>query len=259
MGGFRALRRRPDMWKFRLRAPIGCGTLRLATLSGSCRETNMPKFLFADEAGCFTFKRKQGASKYFMLCTLCTDDCSLSHELLHLRRELIADGEIDRDKLHATADAQSTRDAVFSVLAKHRFRIDATLLEKSKAQPQTRTSEPRFYQYAWFYHFRHVGPQLIDPNTKLLITAAALGQKKTKASFKLALNNTIQQIIARSKWEVSFMDSSKDPMLWAADYCAWAIQRRWESNGQDDRSYKIIKPKISTEYDLWATGNTHYY
>jgi len=58
---------------------------------------------------------------------------------------------------------------------------------------------------------------------------------------------------------VSFMDSAKDPMLWAADYCAWAIQRRWESDGQDDRSYKLIKPKIKTEFNLWAAGQTHFY
>jgi hypothetical protein len=219
----------------------------------------MPKFMFADEAGCFTFKKKQGASKYFLLCTLCTDDCSLSHDLLHIRRELIAAGDIELDKLHATSDLQQTRDEVFNVLAKHDFRIDATLLEKSKAQPQTRTTDHRFYQYAWYYHFKHVGAQLLMAKDKLLITAAALGQKKTKASFKLAINNSIQQLIPRENWEVSFMDSAKDPMLWAADYCAWAIQRRWESDGQDDRSYKLIKPKIKTEYDLWASGQTHYY
>ena len=217
----------------------------------------MAKFLFADEAGCFTFKKKQGASKYFMLCTLCTDNCALSHDLLHIRRELISAGEIERDKLHATSDAQQTRDRVFEVLQKHDFRIDATLLEKSKAQPQTRRDEHTFYQYAWYYHFKHVGRQIIKSNEKLLITAAALGQKKTKASFKLAINNTIQQLTARENWEVSFMDSAKDPMLWAADYCAWAIQRRWESG--DERSYKIIKPKVVSEYDLWATGQKHYY
>lgn len=144
----------------------------------------MPKFMFADEAGCFTFKKKQGASRYFMLCTLCTDDCSLSHDLLHIRRELIAAGDMERDKLHATSDLQQTRDEVFAVLAKHDFRIDATLLEKSKAQPQTRTTDHRFYQYAWYFHFKHVGPQLLTAKDKLLITAAALGQKKTKASFK---------------------------------------------------------------------------
>ncbi|MBR1146356.1 DUF3800 domain-containing protein [Bradyrhizobium sp. AUGA SZCCT0431] len=214
------------------------------------------RFVFADEAGCFTFKRQQGASRYFMLCTLTTDDCSLASDLLHIRRELCASGS-DCDKLHATEDKQATRDEVFKVLGKHSFRVDATILEKSKAQPQTRTTEPTFYQYAWYFHFKHVAPQILAQNTKLLITAAALGQNKTKAAFKQSLNNTAQQVALRSHWEVSFLESSKDPLLWAADYCAWAIQRKWERG--DTKSYDLIKPAIKSEFDLWATGQTHYY
>jgi len=215
------------------------------------------RYVFADEAGDFTFKRKPGASKYFLLCTITTDDCSLSSSLLDIRRKLVADGDSDRDKLHATSDAQTTRDMVFECLQGHSFRVDSTILEKSKAQPQTRTSEATFYQYAWYYHFKHVGPRLFVENRKLLVTAAALGQKKTKATFKQAVNNTLQQTARRDKWEVTFIDSSKDPLLWAADYCAWAIQRKWESN--DHRSYDLISDKIKTEFDMWRIGGTNYY
>lgn len=215
------------------------------------------RFVFADEAGCFTFKKQTGASKYFVLCTLTTDDCSLASELLNIRRLLAANNDPDRDKLHATSDLQATRDEVFNILARHEFRVDATLLEKSKAQPQTRTSDPTFYQYAWYYHFKHVAPKILKGADKLFISAAALGTKKTRAAFKQSLNNTLQQTISREKWEVSFIDSSKDPLLWATDYCAWAIQRKWEM--ADLRSHKLISPKIKTEFDLWAAGKTHYY
>jgi hypothetical protein len=145
------------------------------------------KFVFADEAGCFTFKRRSGASKYFLLCTVSTYSCTPSTALLNIRRKLCSNGEPDRDKLHATSDLQMTRDSVFGALEKHLFRVDATILEKSKAQPQTRVDEPTFYQYAWFYHFKHVAPHLLRETEKLHITAAAIGTKKTKAAFKLAL------------------------------------------------------------------------
>jgi Protein of unknown function (DUF3800) len=217
----------------------------------------MPQFVFADEAGCFTFKRAEGASKYFLLCTIATDDCTLAHELLSIRRQLCAAGEPDRDKLHATSDKQETRDRVFAVLAKHNFRVDATILEKCKAQPQTRTDDPTFYQYAWYYHFKHVAPVYLKDVDKMLITTAALGSKRTRAAFKLAVNNTVQQLVSREKWEVSFIESSKDPLLWAADYCAWAIQRKWEIG--DTRSHVLIDTKIKTEFDLWRFGKVRYY
>lgn len=215
------------------------------------------KFIFADEAGCFTFKRQKGASTYFLLCTLATTDCSLSHDLLHIRRELTLAGLLESDKLHATEDVQSTRDRVFSCLQSHDFRVDVTILEKAKAQPQTRINEPTFYQYAWYYHFKHIGNSLARGADKILITAASLGTKKTKASFKLAVNNTLQQTAPRNKWAVTFIESAKDPLLWAADYCAWAVQRKWETG--DTRSYSIISPKIFTEYDLWGSGTKLYY
>jgi hypothetical protein len=215
------------------------------------------KFVFADEAGCFTFKRQEGASKYFLLCTLTTEDCRLSADLLGIRRDLSISGDGDRDKLHATSDTQATRNRVFDALEAHDFRIGATLLEKSKAQPQTRTEEHVFYQYAWYFHFKHTYPRIAEGADKLMVTAAALGSKRTRATFKQSFNNTVQQIAPRNKWEVGFLDSANDPMLWAADYCAWAIQRKWERD--DDRSHKLISRKIASEFDLWQRGSRHYY
>jgi hypothetical protein len=215
------------------------------------------KYVFSDEAGCFTFKRQEGASKYFYLCTIGMEDCSISGPLLDIKRKLVSSGDITRKKLHATSDSQETRDAVFEVLRSHEFHIDVTILEKSKSQPQTRIDQPTFFKYAWYYHFKHVGPKLCQKDKKTLITAASLGTKKNKAIFKAAVNDSAQQVVPRDRWEISFIDSSEDPCLWAADYCAWAIQRKWEMG--DERSYDIIKPKVATEYDLWRLGKNHYY
>jgi hypothetical protein len=120
-------------------------------------------------------------------------------------------------------------------------------LEKCKAQPQTRKSDAVFYQYAWWYHFKHVGPVLLKDADKLFITAAALGSNKTRAAFKNALNNAIQQIIPRKKWECSFLDSAKEPLLWAADYCAWEVELN------DSRSHSLNSSK--DQYRIRALAN----
>lgn len=214
-------------------------------------------YLFADEAGCFTFKRKAGASKYFLLCTVCMDDCRFAGALLDIRRRLIAAGDSNRDKLHATTDSLEVRDEVYGILERADFTIDVTILEKSKAYPRTRIDEPTFYRYAWYYHFQHIGPLRCVPDRKSLITAAALGQKKTRAIFKSTVNNVIQQLMPRERWEVAFMESAQEPCLWVADYCAWAIQRKLEMG--DDQAYQRIQPKIATEFDLWRSGRRHFY
>ncbi|CTQ74172.1 DUF3800 domain-containing protein [Roseibium alexandrii] len=215
------------------------------------------KYIFSDEAGCFTFKKVNGASKYFMLCTVVLEDCSISNELLNIKRKLVLNGEPERNKLHATSDSVITRKEVYPIIADYDLSIDCTILEKTKAQPQTRIDDTTFYKYAWYYHFKKIGPIICSKDEKTLITAASIGNKKKRSSFKENVNNVVQQIVPREQWEVSFADSANDPCLWLADYCAWAIQRKWERN--EDEFYNMIKPKINSEYDLWERGTRHYY
>lgn len=219
-------------------------------------------YVFADEAGCFTFKRrkegrKDGPSDYFILTTVTAPEWGISDDLLRIRRDLALAGEHERDKLHATSDLQEVRNAVFAVIAKQPFRVDATILKKCKAQPQTRITEDRFYKTAWYYHFKHVGPKLARQADKMLITAAALGTRKTRAAFKESVNETVQQTLPRDRWEVAFHESCKDPLLWVADYCSWAIQKKWEQG--DSRAYELIKDKIKTEFDLFKPGLKEFY
>lgn len=218
----------------------------------------MPRlFVFADEAGCFEFSKKQNVSKYFILCTISMESCELSHSLLELKRRLIWEQKPVGDHFHATTDKQAVRDEVYNVLMKHDFKIHATVMEKTKAQPHTRATKPTFYQYGWYYHFRHVAPKVLPANMELLMTAASLGTAKERASFSGAVDSVMTQIGGGKAWKTHFCPAANDPCVQAADYCAWAIQRKWER--QDVRSYDIIKDRIIHEYDLWSHGNTHYY
>jgi hypothetical protein len=215
------------------------------------------KFLFADEAGCFTFTKQPNVSRYFILCTVAMEDCSLASDLLDLRRQLAWDGAELGEYFHATSDKQAVRDAVFEVLLKKRFTVQATIMEKSKAQPQVRKSKCRFYQYGWFYHFKYGVAGEIAAKNQALVTTACLGSRRERVAFESAVDDVMRQTVKAAKWATDFMPASSDPCIQVADYCAWAIQRRLERG--DDRSYKLIQSRITYEYDLWAKGTTHYY
>lgn len=219
----------------------------------------MPQIhVFADEAGCFKFERSQGASRYFILTTIKTESCDIGNELLDLKRSLLRRGIKVGDKLHASPDSQAVRDEAYNVIRKYDFRTDCTILQKSKAQPQTRATEADFYQYAWFYHGKYITPRFCTKDNDVLVTAAALETKVGKAAFKSAFNNAIQQTKPfGGTLTTAFPESVADPCLWAADYCAWAIQRKWELG--DRRSYDLIGHTVRSEYDLWRYGKTEYY
>jgi hypothetical protein len=218
------------------------------------------KFIFADEAGCFTFNRNPNVSRYFILCTIAMDECAVGVALLELRRRLAWEAFELGDYFHATTDKQAVRDEVFKTIVQHYFTIQATIMEKSKAQPQVTRSRERFYKIGYFFHFKHgVAPQL-KADTELLVTTASIGTRKEKAAFENAVSDVVRQTKKTRAWNADFMPAHADPCLQVADYCAWAIQRKWESKDQaDTRSFDLIKDRLTYEFDLWSYGNQHHY
>jgi hypothetical protein len=214
-------------------------------------------FIFADEAGCFTFNHKPNVSRYFVLCTVTMNDCAVASELLDLRRSLAWDGVELGDYFHATTDKQSVRDAVFETIVRKPFTVQATIMEKSKAQAQVRSTKARFYQYGYFYHFKYGVASLLTHESEALVTTASLGTKKERAAFEEAVSDVMRQTQKAGNWKADFKPCHADPCLQVADYCAWAIQRKWERN--DPRSYELINDRITYEYDLWSRGNRHFY
>jgi hypothetical protein len=215
-------------------------------------------YIYADEAGCFTFNRNPNVSKYFIIATIITNDWKTpTLGLQELRHNLIAEGLRVDNYFHATTDCQAVRDRVYEEISKYNFSIQATICEKSKAQPQVTESKARFYKTPWFFHCKlGLATQMSSPSL-VHMTAASIGTKKEKLTFTKALNDVQSQSFKTTPCNLDFRPCSSDPCLQIADYCAWAIQRKWEKG--DTRSYNLIKTRITREYDLWSHGINHYY
>jgi Protein of unknown function (DUF3800) len=214
-------------------------------------------YIFADEAGDFNFSRQPRASKFFIVCTVSMHSCEVAHDLLALRRELAWKKRPLGGYFHASEDKQEIRDEVFNLFAIHEFFIHAQVMEKSKAQLQIRSTNARFYQHGWLYLLRHGTGRMVCSGDEVLVTTAALGTKKRQRGFSSAVNDVAHQTLGGTIWSTHFCPSATDPCLQVADYCTWAIQRKWEMG--DSRSYNLISRKIAYEYDLWAHGARHYY
>lgn len=214
------------------------------------------RYVFADEAGNFHFAVAPGATRYFILTTIAADDCSVGDRLLALRREIGWKGLHLDHEFHATEDPQAVRDEVFALLQGESFRVDATILEKRKAQPHLQTDRA-LYKMAWFLHFNFVAPRISARQDRLFVVASKMGTKKKRGIFHTAVDDVVDQVAPCSSYRVAFWDANSDPCLQVADYCTWAIQRKWE--GGDTRSYDLIADKVRTEKDIWRIGNTYYY
>jgi hypothetical protein len=224
-------------------------------------------YLFTDESGNFDFRSPTehpgGPTRYFSVGTMMmTDETAvelLRADVARLREDLTREGhDLLPEGFHATEDKQVVRDAMYAVIAKHPVRFDSTLLEKAKAQPQTRVDNATFYQYAWYYHFKMLAQYELRAGDELMIVAASLGTKKFQSAFRLAVKNVVTQCCP---WHitrhVAFWDMASDSCLQVADYGLWAVSRHWERG--DNRALLQIPGKVATQYDLWDRGKTYYY
>lgn len=226
----------------------------------------MKKYLYADESGNMDFKCHHtypGATRYFALGTLAIDGednlAGLRTDLVQLRYDL-AKSQPSKftGSFHATQDAQSVRDAVYEVLDGHKFKVDVTLLEKSKAMPHIRSTPPTFFKYAWFYHFKNLSGRYFLPDDDLLVVSAQLGTKKLAQAFRSSVEEVVEQCGAQTiNKQIVTWDMKADVVLQAADYVLWAVMREVERG--DKRSRFLIEDKVRSVYDLWSRGGKHYY
>lgn len=216
----------------------------------------MRKYIYADESGNLDFSQRSDASQTFILTTVLIDDHSIESELLELRRELSWNG-IDLTKgFHANNDSWRVRETVFDVLSKHNFRVDATILEKRKAHPGIRL-ETRFYQHAWYFHMNGVASKIASSSDELFVISSSIGAGKKRTAFYKAVSDVVQQTSPTRDHMSVMWPAESTPCLQVADYCSWAIYRKWERT--DNRFYDLIKDKIETEFDLFGRGNIYYY
>src|SRR5262245_7278600 len=218
--------------------------------------TPVRKYLFADESGNFDFSRNPGATRYFILAAVTLEDCSEVNAGFHeLRHQMAWEGHDHPGPFHAAHDPAPVRERVFGLIESLAFQIDALIVEKAKAMPHVRLTDERCYKHACFYLMKYAVPRL--GCSELLVVTASLGNKKKKrAAFYEAVQDVMRQV-GRITYRTACWDASSDSCLQVADYCGWALQRKWEAD--DSGPYNRLGSKVRSEYDLFASGTTFYY
>lgn len=167
----------------------------------------------------------------------------LRHRLAHSQAELFYDG------FHASEDKQRVRDEVFTLLDSQDFRIDSVVLEKAKAYQHLKKNEHLFYQTAWYLLFKYIARICFPEEENGLVIAGSLGTKKKQKDFQQSITDVVSQLSQSNRVKAAAWSAASHPCLQIADYCCWAIQRKYEQ--QDDRSFVLIQKKITTCFLPW--------
>jgi hypothetical protein len=215
-------------------------------------------YLFLDEAGNLDFSR--GGTRYFLLgCVTKERPFRAYQELTELKYDLIEQG-IGLEYFHAAEDKQATRNRVFDIIHRHLagVRVDALLVEKCKTAPALQVEE-RFYAHMLgnLLHLILAQHHLPDFAEVIVFTDRLPVQRKRGAVEKAVKLTLAAQLPTGTRYRVLHHDSKSNSDLQIADYCTWAVYRKWSQG--DPRSFERIASVVQSEWDFFQAETTTYY
>ena len=211
-----------------------------------------------DESGNLTFKPT--GSRYYVFTAAWTyEPAPLAAAITSLRFSLLKAGH-NIPGFHATQDRQQNRDAFVERLSHDElWAFAAVVIEKSKVYPDLR--EPhRFYpefaasvlKYVFRRHLRS------DTDTVLVFTDTLPVNKLREAAEKAIKTACRKELAATIRFESYHHPSSSNPWIQVADYCSWAVFKKWEQ--RDTRTYDLLSHRLAEpELDALRKGSIYHY
>lgn len=215
-------------------------------------------YIFLDEAGNFDFS--PSGTPYFILGSLTKERPFKAYqELTDLKYDLIEQGT-DVEHFHASEDRQEVRNNVFQIIAGNLqgCKVDATIIEKRKTAPSLHDSA-KFYPKMLGYHLRYILERVNWGGVaEVVVITDRIPVVKKRQAVEKAVKLTLADMLPKGAiYRVLHHDSKSNFDLQIADYCTWALHRKWTQG--DERSYKLIHPAIRSEFDIFRSGTQQFY
>lgn len=215
-------------------------------------------YLFLDEGGNFDFSPT--GTRYFVLTSVATRRPFPTHGPLDDFKHDCLEYGLDTEYFHCADDNPHVRRKVFELISNHvqALRIDSLVVEKSKAGPALR-DDRRFYPEMLGYLLRYVIPRELKNGVEevIVITDTIPIQKKRQAIEKAIKGALAKMLPSGMRYRILHHASRSHYGLQVADYCNWAVFRKWQKG--EVEFYDRIKPAILSEFEIFRTGTRRYY
>lgn len=215
-------------------------------------------YVFLDEGGNLDFSAT--GTRYFTLTSVVkTRPFKISPALEAIKYDHIEAGK-NIQRFHACEDSWPVRQDVFNAIAANLddLIIDSLIVEKRKTGPSLQ-DVMRFYPEMLGYLLRYVVERvnLANVSEVIVITDKIPVNKKRKAVEK-AVRTTLAAMLPQGfPYRVLHHESQSSSALQIADYCNWAIYRKWDRD--DWMAYNRIAPAIRSEFDIFQRGMRVWY
>ena len=220
-----------------------------------------PTYIFLDESGDLGFNPK--GSKFYILTSIRTQRPFRWRDALDKYKYDLIEFGLNNEHFHCAEDNSHVRSRVFDIIVDHlvstkAIQIDSLIVEKNKTHP-TLQEERRFYTTMLYSLLQYVLTREGWANSEevFIITDKLPIYRKRKAIEK-GIKTSLPRLLSRGvKARILHHDSRSHYGLQVADYCSWAINRKWLTGKTG--YYDCITPVLHSEYDIFERGQTIYY
>lgn len=213
-------------------------------------------YIFIDETGDIDFR--PSTSKYLIwgALTIIDNPHPLYTPLSQLKHKLNTDGE-DLDRFHAAEEKQWIRNEVYDILSNPKilFENDFVIVEKRKVHPSIRDLR-KLYPKMASYLLRSISNRHTIKD-KMVIFIDLFPKGKQREAVKKTIKEDIPRLFKGKELHIYHHSSRSNFGLQGVDYCAWAIQRKW--NRKDLRSYIHVERRTKNEFPIFQAVSTVYY
>jgi hypothetical protein len=216
-------------------------------------------YIFLDESGNFDFSAK--GTRYFVLTSVSMKRpfpaVMSMDDYKHDRLEY----GLDLEYFHCYHDGKTVRNRVFDLIASHLdgMRIDSLVVEKAKAEPVLQ-EDRHFYPELLTRLLKLIMPVELDDGgmEKVIVITDTIPVNKKWRAIERGIQTALHGVLPPGmKYRILHHQSRSHYGLQVADYCCWAIFRKWQTG--ERTWYDRIKPAIRRELDLFHAKSRYYY
>ena len=219
-------------------------------------------YIFLDEGGTFDFSST--GTKYYIFTSVCmVRPFNIMHILGKYKFDLLeSEFNLDQEFFHCAQDNSHVRRRVFGIIKENLSSIksiDIIITEKRKTGPALQPSH-KFYPKVLGYLLRYLltYTDLTSYKQVIVITDRVPTAKKGQSILK-AIKPVLKEMLPSGvPYRILHHESKSNVGLQIADYCNWAVTRKYEFEDTTDY-YQDLKPKIKSEFDIFKNGTTYYY
>lgn len=215
-------------------------------------------YIFLDEAGNLDFS--PSGTRWFVLTSVSMRRPFTATVSLDAYKHDCLEYGLNTEYFHCADDNNHVRGRVFEIITQSigDFQIDSLVVEKPKTGPALQ-SDMRFYPEMLGYLLKYVVPKELNCGaTEVIVITDSIPVNKKRRAIEKGVQTALAAMLPKGmRYRILHHSSRSHFGLQVADYCCWAVYRKWQS-GETVYLEQIAQSQRS-EFEIFRLGNKLYY